>query len=253
MVLKLIAQAKHLHRAHEAIINNSQLNDEFKPLDMPNPPRPIRTRLSDDYKIDDPRSFFTMFIRDNRFDILAKNTNSYAVYQLANHSKRHHCRRGWKPTNQQEIKVYIAILLFLGIQRNHSPKSFWENPDRDSPVHRIKWSRYRIIVAFFKISAILDNIDITDTNDIKNADWHKKLSPLDTHLQERFQAAAILRSRLSYDEIMIGWRGRSKHTTKVKGKPQPDGFKVWAIAKKGYLYDWLYYSGIDGMYLSFFR
>jgi hypothetical protein len=53
--------------------------------------------------------------------------------------------------------------------------------------------------------------------------------------------------RLSYDEIMIG-RGRSIHTTTVRGKSQPDGFKCWVIAGKGYLYDWLYYSGAFGMY-----
>jgi hypothetical protein len=95
-------------------------------------------------------------------------------------------------------------------------------------------------------------MDTTNINDIKGADWHKKLSPLDTHLQERSQAAAIPGSRLSYDEIMIGWRGRSKHVTVVKNKPQPNGLKVWAIREKGYLYDWLYYSGVYSIYSMFY-
>ena len=30
------------------------------------------------------------------------------------------------------------------------------------------------------------------------------------------------------------------------GKPDPDGYKIWALAWKGYLYDWLYYSGTEG-------
>jgi hypothetical protein len=95
-------------------------------------------------------------------------------------------------------------------------------------------------------------MDTTNINDIKGADWHKKLSPLDTHLQERSQAAAIPGSRLSYNEIMIGWRGRSKHVTVVKNKPQPNGLKVWAIREKGYLYDWLYYSGVYSIYSMFY-
>ena len=41
-------------------------------------------------------------------------------------------------------------------------------------------------MAFFKVSDITDDLDTADTNDTKREDWHKKLTPLDTHLQERF-------------------------------------------------------------------
>jgi hypothetical protein len=58
-------------------------------------------------------------------------------------------------------------------------------------------------MAFFKVSDITNNLDTTNTNNTKKEDWHKKLTPLDTHLQERFQAAVIPSSRLSYNEIMI--------------------------------------------------
>jgi len=57
-------QAKHLYKVHKAIINNSKLNDEFEPMDMPSPPRLIRAHLSDDCNIEDLGSFFIMFIRD---------------------------------------------------------------------------------------------------------------------------------------------------------------------------------------------
>jgi hypothetical protein len=41
-------------------------------------------------------------------------------------------------------------------------------------------------MAFFKVSNITNNLDTTNTNDTKREDWHKKLTPLDTYLQERF-------------------------------------------------------------------
>jgi len=91
-------------------------------------------------------------------------------------------------------------------------------------------------------------MDTTNTNDTKNGDWHKKLSPLDTHLQERFQAATIPKSWLLYNKIMVSYQGCSKYTTKVKGKPQSDSFKVWAIAEQGYLFDWLYFSGTNSTF-----
>ncbi|KAL5316185.1 hypothetical protein ACEPPN_017063 [Leptodophora sp. 'Broadleaf-Isolate-01'] len=44
---------------------------------------------------------------------------------------------------------------------------------------------------------------------------------------------------------MLGYRGRSAHVTKVPGKPEPNGFKVWVLCEKGYMFDWLYYSGSE--------
>jgi hypothetical protein len=63
---------------------------------------------------------------------------------------------------------------------------------------------------------------------------------------ERFQAVMTLGSRVAYDEQMLPFTGRSAHVTKVPGKPHPDGFKVWALCDRGYLYDWLYYLGTAG-------
>jgi hypothetical protein len=47
-------------------------------MDMPNPPRLIRARLSDDYDVKKPETFFAMFIGNKQFDILARHTNAYA-------------------------------------------------------------------------------------------------------------------------------------------------------------------------------
>ncbi len=80
-------------------------------------------------------------------------------------------------------------------------------------------------------------------------DWHFKVSPLDTRLMERFQAVVTPGSKVSYDEMMLPFCGRSPHVTKVPGKPHPNGFKVWTLADHGYMYDWLYFSGSAGMLL----
>ena len=172
-------------------------------MDMPNPPRPMRARLSDDCDVKKPETFFAMFMGDEQFDMLARYTNTYAQYQLANFPERHKSRKGFRDTDKKEIKVFIAILIFQGHNRNARPKSHWENPARDSPIYRMRYGRYLALMAFFKVSDIANDLDTTETNDTKREDWHKKLTPLDTHLQERFQAAVIPGSRLSYDEIMI--------------------------------------------------
>jgi hypothetical protein len=92
----------------------------------------------------------------------------------------------------------------------------------------------------------VSDIDQDDEHADVPGDWHFKISPLDSILMERFQEAVTLGSKVSYDEQMLGFRGRSAHVTKVPGKPCPDGFKIWALCDHGYIYDWLYYSGTAG-------
>jgi len=108
-------QAKSLHKAYKAIIKSSQLDDEFEPMEMPNPPWLMRLWLADDYDILHPETFFGMFIRDEQIDILVQITNAYTAYQLTNHPKKHKGKKHWKSTNQQEMKIYLAVLLFMGI------------------------------------------------------------------------------------------------------------------------------------------
>ena len=78
--------------------------------------------------------------------------------------------------------MFIAILIFQRHNRNVRPKSHWENPVRDSLIHRMRYGRYLALMAFFKVSDIANDLDNADTNDTKREDWHKKLTPLDTHL-----------------------------------------------------------------------
>lgn len=74
----------------------------------------------------------------------------------------------------------------------------------------------------FKISDVDEDCKHEDVP----SDWHFKLSPLDSHLIDRWQAVVIPGSKLAYDEMMIAFRGRSSHCTIVLGKPDPDGLKI---------------------------
>jgi hypothetical protein len=41
---------------------------------------------------------------------------------------------------------------------------------------------------------------------------------------------------------MLAFRGRSKDTTKLKGKPIKEGYKNWVLADHGYVWGWLWHS-----------
>ncbi len=67
---------KAMRVAHEYIINSIKL-DEYKLLEIPNPPYLIRTYLLDFANIKDPASFFEIFVKDKDFDIIIANINKY--------------------------------------------------------------------------------------------------------------------------------------------------------------------------------
>ena len=46
---------------------------------------------------------------------------------------------------------------------------------------------------------------------------------------------------------MISFTGRSAHKTLIRNKPIPEGFKVWALGFQGFIHDWLWHSGRDGV------
>ena len=46
---------------------------------------------------------------------------------------------------------------------------------------------------------------------------------------------------MAINEIIVQYEGRVKETITVPGKPIPIGFKVWAVAQRGFLILWNWY------------
>jgi hypothetical protein len=113
---------KHLRDAHENIINGAVIDDEFEPLPMPDPARPIEAHLPDSCVIDDPATFFELFLGDEQYDLMVRNTNKYTEAYPTLYPRN--STRPFKPTCRQEIKVYIALLIYMGIHRHNNPKSY---------------------------------------------------------------------------------------------------------------------------------
>jgi hypothetical protein len=72
--------------------------------------------------------------------------------------------------------------------------------------------------------------------------WYTKLDPLSNLLRTKFKAYVILGQNVSFDEMMVPFAGRSKHTLKMKNKPIKEDFKILALCGHGYLWDFLLYS-----------
>jgi hypothetical protein len=63
-----------------------------------------------------------MFLCNEDYDLIITNINKYTIEYLMLYPENSH--RVFKPTNRQEIKVLIAIWIFMGIYKHHNPKSY---------------------------------------------------------------------------------------------------------------------------------
>ena len=64
---------------------------------------------------------------------------------------------------------------------------------------------------------------------IPRAQWYEKFQPLANLLAIKYQALLMPASEVAVDEMMIQFTGRSVHTTLIRGKPIPQGYKVLAL------------------------
>jgi Transposase IS4 len=93
----------------------------------------------------------------------------------------------------------------------------------------ISYYRYQQIMRYFHISPPPQTTTSITTS------WYMKLEPLATLLRTKFQAYVILGQNVSFDEMMVPFSGRSRHTLKMPNKPISEGFKVWALCDHRYL------------------
>jgi hypothetical protein len=77
-----------------------------------------------------PISIFMLFFTDEIFNQLVENTNSYAIEKGAGTG------RGWYPLTIPELKIWIALLIYMGLFKFPSVCDYWNSDDR-FPKHKI--------------------------------------------------------------------------------------------------------------------
>ena len=75
--------------------------------------------------------------------------------------------------------------------------------------------------------------------------WWYKVDPMLTTVRTNIQNAVSPASWLAVDELMVPFQGRSKHSIKIRGKPIKEGFKMWCLGFKGYIWTFRFHSGYE--------
>jgi hypothetical protein len=151
--------------------------------------------------------------------------------------------RQWQPTSVEEIYLWLGILIYIGIHREIRIKDHWEVPNTNTqgPIHSIlTFMTYDRFWLIFRYIRTFDPTTFNNHNTTYNRTWGR-IDEWSDHIQKASTELLHLGINCAIDEVMICYKGRSKGTTIVQGKPIPRGFKVWAVAQKGVLLRWIWH------------
>ena len=182
--------------------------------------------------------FFKLFFSDSVVEILSKETNAYAEFQLQNPPLSLQTTRHWVPTTPAEIRVYIGINIYFGLYPLIVREDYWR-------IHHISQfmglKRFEQIHRFFSL-----NNEKTAPSPL-NTPWFYRIQPITDLIRNACRTAYSPSSHVTIDEAMVPFKGRSKDIIKIKGKPIDTGYKLWCIGDHGYIWSWLFHSRVDGV------
>ena len=166
-----------------------------------------------------------LFWDEEAIELLVVGTNRYTKEKRAGAGTQ----RRWKRVTGNEIRVFLALLIYMGARRGMGSQGFWRYKGGDSILRTMSLKR------FSQIKRYLHILDLTQT--LSRSHWHHKLEPLNSLIQKRCQQYYLPSSNVMVDEMMIRFGGRSLHTYRMPSKPIKEGYKVFALCDLSYTYN----------------
>ena len=189
-----------------------------------------------------PGTVFGLIWTPTVWEMLRDNTNLYASNQIPSDIN-------WISTTVSELKVFVAITLYMGVYHFPTIYDYWRTDwlaPTVSITQKMTRDRYILLRKYIHCS----NPDQEDLETIglgryKQAVWYKKLLPFASEIRKNWGLLRTPGSHVAIDECMIKETGRTSHSTIAPGKPIKEGYKLFAISDEGYLYNYSWYSPVQ--------
>lgn len=175
-----------------------------------------------------PVELFEMMFDNEIFDLLLNETRKYASF----------CNKPDPNITEEELKVFIGVLLLSGYNRKPGKKFLWDSEKdmgNEMVIQSMRRDRFIEIMKFMHCA---------DNNEINQNDKMWKLRPLVDKLKANFLKYFIPTEHINFDESMVKYFGKHSCKQFIRGKPIRFGYKVWCLnADNGYLIQFDIYQG----------
>ena len=196
-------------------------------------------------EIPTPLDFFELFVTDEDYLTMCKETNRYASQFLAKAALKPHSRFAkWVDCMPEEIKVFLAMTIAMGLVVQLDLSEYWTTSEvNETPFFKTLMSRDRfwLLMSFFHLA---NNEDMIKRGQ-PGHDPLFKLCRVYKNIISRFHQVCIPHQELSLDEGMVPWRGILSFRVYNPEKPKKYGIKVYMIcdATNGYCSKFKLYTG----------
>ena len=178
-----------------------------------------------------PIDYFKMMFGEESIVLLTNQSNLYSVQKNANKPLR---------ITQQEMEQFIGVLLMTGIYSFPQQRFFWMQNTRVQSISSVM-SRDR----FLQIKNNLHVVDNSNQPNSKDPDFDRafKVRPLLNIVKENFRRIPK-EEKLSADEQIIPFKGRSIMKQYMPQKPNRWGYKMFLLAgaNSGICYDYIFFT-----------
>ncbi|CAK1595465.1 unnamed protein product [Parnassius mnemosyne] len=190
-----------------------------------------------------PEDFYALLVPDSMFHNIAIETNRYAAQTITNLNSKKQIKPGsrllsWTDTNQDEMKRFFGLILFMGIVRLPKLADYW------STDQMICQTFPRKIMPRNRFEILLRMVHFCNNNNQRCGDRLFKIRDLIDALNLNFKAHYYPQENLCIDESLVPFRGRIMFRQYIKLKRHKYGIKVFKLCtNSGYINKIQIYAG----------
>ena len=162
----------------------------------------------DDDNSEDQLTFFQLFLTSDILDIIVLETNLRAAQLIASQIRTTpHARiNNWSDTNADEMRVFIALLLYQGIIQKPTLDSYWTTRLLlSTPYVRFIMTRDRFEL-LLRCLHFSDNSTAPTFDNKADRSFHK-IKPFFDYVVGRFSSVYLPESNVAVDESLMLWKG----------------------------------------------
>ena len=190
-------------------------------------------------KVVTPSDFFQLFFDSEILTRFVEQTNSYA---------KNTSRRAWRDTDEKELKTFLSIILYMGINKKPQRFMHWDDSKFQSPWVSNMMAKTRF-EELLRIWHWTDTTQMTKEEYIaeKNRDPFFTIKSFCDKLSSKFSHWYNLGQRICIDESCFAYKGRHKCRCYNPHKPHKWHFKAFCLncSDTGYLHSFFLYQGKD--------
>ena len=186
-----------------------------------------------------PYDVFRLFVTDELIDLIVTETNRFAEQCIqATHVTRRSRLTMWTPTNADEMRKFLGLLIVMGLVRKPRMELYWSKKSMyDYPFVYQNMTRDRFFL-------LLKHMHFNDNTFLERSNRLYKIEPVVKMLNENFQATYSPGPSLVVDESLIPFRGRLAFRQYIPGKSHKYGVKLYKLCSPdGYTWNLQIYCG----------